>query len=347
MTDFVNYGAGDELYAAKLNSDFLMVIALASQAVTTAQQAGSVSNTASAGLAAVLAALAEVTATAASAVQTINEIHPDGSGNVALTIPGGTVKKVNGVLPDGTGAVVLGAGDLPYTAGANISITGNVIASTGGGGGGPSYVTPAYTDFTETNFASGTSGAKSAAGTITIHVPTITSYAHNYSALMKPIPSSPKRYIAKILNPNNARQANNTGFYVESGTGQLLTFCWNTAGTLNISVNNDYIGTGNSLQETIYVNNADFMWFSLIVGTPDLVATGGDPARIALAYSFNGVDWYQLGQKLPFGASGVYAKAGFGCDSYSTLDYEWNNSSTPRYVTCEQWIESVPTTMLG
>jgi ribosomal protein S27E len=285
---------------------------------------GGVSATLAATLATLEAEAAAALAKANTGVQTINGQSPTGSGAITIAVPPA------------------------LTAGANITISGNVISATGGGGGGAgSYSTPAYLDFTETNFAAGTSGAKSAAGTITINASAITSYSHAFNALMKPIPSTPIRYIMKFLNPSIRVQANWEGLYVESGTGALFVLGYSTAGYLQLMVQNDYAGTGQSVQETLYLNTSSYLWISAVVNTSDLVGTTDRPAAIYLEYSLNGVDWYLIGAKTPFGAGATYAKIGFGLDTFSTLDNEWDAFNTHRYITVEQWIESVPSTELG
>lgn len=57
-------------------------------------------------------ATAEQGAKADSAVQSVNGVKPDGSGNVVLDITTGTVRSVNGNEPDGEGNVQLDAGDV-------------------------------------------------------------------------------------------------------------------------------------------------------------------------------------------------------------------------------------------
>lgn len=57
-------------------------------------------------------ATAEQGAKADSAVQSVNGVKPDGSGNVQLDLTTGTVRSVNGKDPDGSGNVQLSAGDV-------------------------------------------------------------------------------------------------------------------------------------------------------------------------------------------------------------------------------------------
>lgn len=57
-------------------------------------------------------ATAEQGTKADSAVQSVNGIRADGSGNVALDLAAGTVRSVNSKSPDGAGNVLLSAGDV-------------------------------------------------------------------------------------------------------------------------------------------------------------------------------------------------------------------------------------------
>lgn len=117
--------ASDAAASAKLIQDNLDAIQAAPGAAQAAQQAASDAQAAQAAAedAAERAeqiadfdpadfATAEQGAKADSAVQSVNGVKPDGSGNVVLDITTGTVRSVNGNEPDGSGNVHLSAGDV-------------------------------------------------------------------------------------------------------------------------------------------------------------------------------------------------------------------------------------------
>ena len=166
MNVFTDFLPRTILFANQPNTALRNILAVAQQAVAmatsatglaTAAQAAATNAQNTASGAAVSASAAQATAASAlteahSSVKTVGSQHPDGSGNVNLTVASlpisaganvaisptgvisatGDVTKVGGISPDGAGNVTLTRAAIPLTAGSNVAISEDGVVSTTG-----------------------------------------------------------------------------------------------------------------------------------------------------------------------------------------------------------------------